>query len=193
MTPDEKQQAVEAALQRIVLPPHISIRAWQDTDFPAVQRLSEAEGWATPSKRPMAAWRNSWPALIAVALLGLQDIDPAAVPVLRECPPDLAAQLGLRVVVKAFQCPGHLVLARSRRAVAERVNDIGPHFGIGIRDHLQESIPDAVVGGQEAAGAEGVDRRAPGPRFECIGLGKEIVNFLRTRSSGSRRYAIGGA
>lgn len=70
MSPDEKQRAVVAALQGIVLPEDISVRAWQDVDFPAVQRLSHAEGWPTPSERPVeaiAAWRSSWPALVAVS------------------------------------------------------------------------------------------------------------------------------
>lgn len=52
------------------LPPGVSIRPWVEADFPAVQRLSEAEGWPTPLERPaeaLAAWRRSWPALVAVA------------------------------------------------------------------------------------------------------------------------------
>ncbi len=70
MTPDEKQRAVARVLHETVLPGDISIRAWQESDFPAVQRLSRAEGWPTPSERPaeaIMAWHNSWPALVVVS------------------------------------------------------------------------------------------------------------------------------
>ncbi len=57
------------ALQRVSLPPGMTVRAWRDDDFPAIQRLSAFEGWPTPTERPDAAlkaWRNSWPALVVV-------------------------------------------------------------------------------------------------------------------------------
>ncbi|HLV97278.1 MAG TPA: GNAT family N-acetyltransferase [Ktedonobacterales bacterium] len=57
-------------LNTLNLPAGVTIRAWQEDDFPAVQRLSSAEGWPTPSERPaeaLAAWRRSWPALVVVA------------------------------------------------------------------------------------------------------------------------------
>lgn len=58
----------EAALAYVSLPPGISIRAWTEADFPAIQRLSTAEGWPTPNERPddsLTSWRNAWPALVA--------------------------------------------------------------------------------------------------------------------------------
>lgn len=58
------------ALGTICLPAGITLRLWQDTDFPAVQRLSAQEGWSTPIERPVAAieaWRNSWPALVMIS------------------------------------------------------------------------------------------------------------------------------
>jgi GNAT superfamily N-acetyltransferase len=51
-------------------PDGISLRFWVEDDFPAVQALSTAEGWTTPSERPaesLLAWRASWPAIIAEA------------------------------------------------------------------------------------------------------------------------------
>ncbi|GCE05084.1 GNAT family N-acetyltransferase [Dictyobacter aurantiacus] len=63
-----QQQQVKIALARVQIPAGIMIRAWSVEDFPAIQRLSDAEGWTSPSRRPadsLGAWRNSWPALVA--------------------------------------------------------------------------------------------------------------------------------
>lgn len=52
------------------LPPGVVVRAWEADDFPAVRRLSGAEGWSAPAERPgevLRAWQRSWPALVAVA------------------------------------------------------------------------------------------------------------------------------
>jgi GNAT superfamily N-acetyltransferase len=52
------------------LPAGVIVRAWEDADFPAVQRLSAAEGWPTPIEKPdemLRAWQLSRPALVAVA------------------------------------------------------------------------------------------------------------------------------
>ena len=52
----------------VALPPGVTIRGWTESDFIAIQRLSSAEGWPTPQDRAieaMAAWRKSWPALVA--------------------------------------------------------------------------------------------------------------------------------
>src|SRR4051812_16074396 len=67
------------------LPAGVTIRAWVTPDFPEIQRLSDAEGWPTPTARPEASlmsWRRSSPALVAVAdgevvgfLRGLSDGD----------------------------------------------------------------------------------------------------------------------
>jgi GNAT superfamily N-acetyltransferase len=57
-----------AVLARIALPPDVAIRPWAEGDFPAIQTLSDAEGWPTPRIRPdeaREAWRQSWPALVA--------------------------------------------------------------------------------------------------------------------------------
>ena len=65
---DDRQRLVESALSGITLPTDVAIRAWTDADFPSIQRLSSTEGWPTPENRPddaLAAWRQSWPALVA--------------------------------------------------------------------------------------------------------------------------------
>jgi predicted N-acetyltransferase YhbS len=49
--------------------PEITIRSYQDGDFPDIQRLSSLAGWPTPSARPtdaQHAWQQSHPALVAV-------------------------------------------------------------------------------------------------------------------------------
>jgi GNAT superfamily N-acetyltransferase len=61
---------IQTITRLLTLPPGVGIRPWVEGDFPAVQRLSEAEGWPTPLERPaeaLAAWRRSWPTLVAVA------------------------------------------------------------------------------------------------------------------------------
>ena len=63
---DARQRQVEAALTHVTLPQGILIRAWTENDFPAIQRLSHAEGWPTPQIRPdeaLIAWQQSWPTL----------------------------------------------------------------------------------------------------------------------------------
>lgn len=58
----------EAVSSEVILPPGVTVRAWTESDFPAIQRLASAEGWPTPQDRAteaMAAWRKSWPALVA--------------------------------------------------------------------------------------------------------------------------------
>ena len=67
---DHRQRQVEVALAELVLPAKIAIRAWTEADFPAIQRLSSAEGWPTPSVRPeeaLVSWRNAWPALVVLS------------------------------------------------------------------------------------------------------------------------------
>jgi GNAT superfamily N-acetyltransferase len=57
-------------LREYPAPAGVSLRFWTEDDFPAVQALSTAEGWTTPSERPaesLVAWRASWPAIIAEA------------------------------------------------------------------------------------------------------------------------------
>ena len=69
MTGDERGDAPATPLSSPgALPPGIAVRPWTEADFPAIQRLSRAEGWPTPVERPdaaLAAWRRSWPALVA--------------------------------------------------------------------------------------------------------------------------------
>ncbi|GHO86642.1 GNAT family N-acetyltransferase [Dictyobacter formicarum] len=65
----EQQQQLGRALEQVKLPAGILIRAWAEEDFPAIQRLSQAEGWTSPSQRSadsLRAWQNSWPALVAL-------------------------------------------------------------------------------------------------------------------------------
>src|SRR5579863_7824082 len=69
MHSEERQQQLTAARAQITLPAGIEIRAWAEADFPAIQRLSTAEGWPSPAQRPadsLFAWQHSWPALVAV-------------------------------------------------------------------------------------------------------------------------------
>ncbi|MDQ2717154.1 MAG: GNAT family N-acetyltransferase [Chloroflexota bacterium] len=69
MHSEERQQQLTAALTQITLPSGIEIRTWTEADFPAIQRLSTAEGWTSPTQRPadsLLAWQHSWPALVAV-------------------------------------------------------------------------------------------------------------------------------
>lgn len=66
----QRRLSVERAVCGLALSPGVTIRPWAETDFPAVQDLPAAEGWPTPVERPddtLAAWRHSWPALVAVA------------------------------------------------------------------------------------------------------------------------------
>src|SRR2546423_893414 len=63
------QSDVAAVMATLRLPPAVAVRAWQEADFPEVQRLSAAEGWTTPIERAhesLVAWRHSWPALVAI-------------------------------------------------------------------------------------------------------------------------------
>ena len=64
------EPALAEAVARLALPAGVDIRAWREADFPSIQRLSRAEGWTTAVSRPadaLAAWRRSWPALVATA------------------------------------------------------------------------------------------------------------------------------
>ena len=66
---DRRQCQIEAALAELALPPGITIRAWAEADFPAIQRLSSAEGWPTPTARPeeaLESWRNAWATLVVI-------------------------------------------------------------------------------------------------------------------------------
>lgn len=62
-------QQLTAVLEQITLPPGIEIRAWNEDDFSAIQRLSDAQGWPSPIQRPaesLLAWQHSWPTLVAI-------------------------------------------------------------------------------------------------------------------------------
>jgi GNAT superfamily N-acetyltransferase len=64
---DHRQTRLDAVLTELVLPVGIAIRSWAEADFPAIQRLSSAEGWPTPAARPdeaLVSWRNAWPTLV---------------------------------------------------------------------------------------------------------------------------------
>lgn len=69
MQQEQQEMQLHQALSQLMLPSGVECRAWTDSDFPAIQRLSNAEGWPTPQRRPddaLAAWRNSWPTLVAI-------------------------------------------------------------------------------------------------------------------------------
>ena len=68
--PLNRYDDLQAVTSTLELPYGVSIRFWEEGDFPAVQRLSAAEGWPTTLERAadaLAAWHRSWPALVAVA------------------------------------------------------------------------------------------------------------------------------
>ncbi len=63
----KRQEQLEIALKTLSLPEGIQLRAWQEADFQAIQRLTAQQGWTTPTNRPteaLLAWRHSWPALV---------------------------------------------------------------------------------------------------------------------------------
>ena len=63
-----KTADLEVIIGALALPAGITIRAWDEADFPTIQQLSQAEGWTTPLDRPddaLEAWRRSRPALVA--------------------------------------------------------------------------------------------------------------------------------
>ncbi|GLV58348.1 hypothetical protein KDH_51810 [Dictyobacter sp. S3.2.2.5] len=65
---EQQQQQVKIALARVQIPAGIIVRAWSEEDFLAIQRLSSAEGWTSPVRRPadsLRAWQSSWPTLVA--------------------------------------------------------------------------------------------------------------------------------
>ncbi|HZS76643.1 MAG TPA: hypothetical protein VFA41_08505 [Ktedonobacteraceae bacterium] len=52
MNTEERQQQLRDVLGQFSLPSGINIRAWSEGDFPAIQRISEALGWPSPTMRP---------------------------------------------------------------------------------------------------------------------------------------------
>lgn len=63
-----RHSQVKSALAHVTLPSEIVVREWTEADFTAVQQLSQAEKWSTPTRRPddsLTAWLQSWPALVA--------------------------------------------------------------------------------------------------------------------------------
>ena len=64
----ESDDRVRAVAAQLSLPAGVGLRAWRDDDYAAVRDLATAEGWSTLRDRPadgLAAWRASWPALVA--------------------------------------------------------------------------------------------------------------------------------
>ena len=65
---DDRENSLRAIRSKLSLPAGISIRAWTEANFSAIQKLSSAEGWTSPRQRPdgaLVSWRHSWPALVA--------------------------------------------------------------------------------------------------------------------------------
>ena len=63
------QPDIAAVVASLTLPSGITLRAWTEADFPAIQQLTRAEGWTTQDIHPdelRAAWQHSWPALVVV-------------------------------------------------------------------------------------------------------------------------------
>ena len=70
MAGGDRQSDVAAVVSTLRLPPRVTIRAWDEADFSAIEYLFQAEGWSTPLKRldnARKAWRHSWPTLVAVS------------------------------------------------------------------------------------------------------------------------------
>jgi ribosomal protein S18 acetylase RimI-like enzyme len=66
---EERLRQLKDALAHVTLLQGINIRPWTANDFPAIQRISSAEGWPSPTQRSddsLFAWQHSWPALVAV-------------------------------------------------------------------------------------------------------------------------------
>jgi ribosomal protein S18 acetylase RimI-like enzyme len=66
----DQQPHLSIDLAQVTLPAGVTIRAWTAADFPAVQHIGGNAGWTSFTQRPaeaLLAWKNSWPALVAVA------------------------------------------------------------------------------------------------------------------------------
>jgi ribosomal protein S18 acetylase RimI-like enzyme len=66
---EERKRQLADALSQMTLPEGIEIRPWTVADTSAIQRISSAEGWPSPTERPdetLFAWQHSWPTLVAV-------------------------------------------------------------------------------------------------------------------------------
>jgi GNAT superfamily N-acetyltransferase len=66
----DHEHHLATALVQVTLPLGITIRAWTAADFPAIQHIGGNAGWTSLTQRPaeaLLAWKNSWPALVAVA------------------------------------------------------------------------------------------------------------------------------
>ena len=64
-----RDQSILSALTDMRLPENVTIRAWNKSDYSAIRDLALAENWTTLTERPedgMQAWKNSWPALVAM-------------------------------------------------------------------------------------------------------------------------------
>ncbi|MDP9312727.1 MAG: GNAT family N-acetyltransferase [Chloroflexota bacterium] len=62
-----RHKHVHMVLRHIPLPSGLTMRAWTEADFAAIQYLSRSEGWSTSTLRPdaaFAAWQQAWPALV---------------------------------------------------------------------------------------------------------------------------------
>jgi ribosomal protein S18 acetylase RimI-like enzyme len=69
MQQEQRERQLRQALTHMTMPSGVECRVWTDSDFPAIQQLSNTKGWPTPQRRPddaLAAWRDSWPALVAI-------------------------------------------------------------------------------------------------------------------------------
>ena len=74
---EQREEQLRQVLTQIALPEGIGCRLWLESDFPSIQRLSNAEGWPTPQRRPddtLVGWRNSWPTLVAVEAQNVEHV-----------------------------------------------------------------------------------------------------------------------
>lgn len=63
-----RDQHIHTLVAQLVLPAHVTIRAWQNADVAAIRDLAHAEHWTTLTDRPddgLHAWQHSWPTLVA--------------------------------------------------------------------------------------------------------------------------------
>jgi hypothetical protein len=87
-----------------------------------------------------------------------ENIDPATAPVFGEQPAHPPAQVWIGIVPQAFECRHHLRLAFMRRAVRQRVQNLGADIHIRVVRHRDQPIPDAGVVGLDVARTQPFDR-----------------------------------
>lgn len=66
----DKEEQIAAIVAKLDLPAGVTIRKFEEADFPTIYKLSGKEGWNSPNiseEQNLEAWHNSWPVLVAVS------------------------------------------------------------------------------------------------------------------------------